>query len=184
MTRRQLSLIGLGSAALPQLRAERGDTADSWMDVVRKRLPAYGHRNWIVVADSAYPLQSNPGIETIVSGEEHLHVLHATLDEISKMPHVRPNVFTDKELQFLPDSDAPGISSYRQHLNSALGDRPVSTMPHLDIIHQLDEAAKVFNVLIIKTTMTLPYTSVFLQLDCAYWSDDAEKRLRQQMSSR
>ena len=26
--------------------------------------------------------------------------------------------------------------------------------------------------------MTIPYTSVFLQLDCKYWSADAEQRLR------
>jgi len=31
-------------------------------------LPLFGHRNWIVVADSAYPAHSMPGIETIVSG--------------------------------------------------------------------------------------------------------------------
>ncbi len=182
MTRRQLSLFGLASAALPQLRAQRPETGD-WLATLQKRLPAYGHRNWIVVADSAYPLQSNPGIETIVSGKGHLHVLRATLDEISKMPHVRPIIHTDKELQFVPDSDAAGISSYRQDLAGVLGNQAVATAPHVDIIHQLDEAAKIFNVLIIKTTMTLPYTSVFLELAAAYWGDDAEKRLEQAMSS-
>jgi hypothetical protein len=30
--------------------------------------------------------------------------------------------------------------------------------------------------------MTLPYTTVFLQLDCAYWGPDNEKRLRERMS--
>jgi hypothetical protein len=30
--------------------------------------------------------------------------------------------------------------------------------------------------------MTLPYTSVFLQLDCGYWSADAERRLREAMA--
>jgi hypothetical protein len=27
--------------------------------------------------------------------------------------------------------------------------------------------------------MTLPYTSVFLQLDCGYWNADQESRLRE-----
>jgi hypothetical protein len=28
------------------------------------------------------------------------------------------------------------------------------------------------------TNLTLPYTSVFLELDCGYWSPEAEQRLR------
>ena len=51
-------------------------------------------------------------------------------------------------------------------------------MPHEDIIAELDKASEMFNVLLLKTDMTLPYTSVFLQLDCGYWNADKEKRLR------
>jgi hypothetical protein len=170
-------------AAVPR-RAQAQDGAGSWLGAFEKRLPAYGHRNWVVIADSAYPLQSNPGIETIVSGSEHLRVLHVALDLVSKTPHVRPIIYTDKELQFVPDSDAPGITAFRQRLAATLNNQPVQTMPHEEIIHKLDEAARIFNVLIIKTSLTLPYTSVFLQLDCAYWGTDAEQRLRQSMGGR
>jgi len=38
-------------------------------------------------------------------------------------------------------------------------------------------------VLVIKTDMTIPYTSVFFELDCGYWDSDAEKRLREGMLS-
>ncbi|MDE3198919.1 MAG: hypothetical protein KGN84_21400 [Acidobacteriota bacterium] len=31
-------------------------TPQSWRATLEERLPLYGHRNWIVVADSAYPL--------------------------------------------------------------------------------------------------------------------------------
>jgi hypothetical protein len=31
--------------------------------------------------------------------------------------------------------------------------------------------------------MAIPYTSVFIRLDCKYWSADAEKRLRAKMST-
>jgi hypothetical protein len=31
--------------------------------------------------------------------------------------------------------------------------------------------------------MAIPYTSVFLQLDCKYWSAESEQKLRQAMSS-
>jgi hypothetical protein len=29
--------------------------------------------------------------------------------------------------------------------------------------------------------MTIPYTSVFFELDCGYWNAEAEQRLRQAM---
>ena len=44
----------------------------NWERQLETLLPLYGHRNWIVVADSAYPAQSKPGIETVVSGAGQL----------------------------------------------------------------------------------------------------------------
>jgi len=29
--------------------------------------------------------------------------------------------------------------------------------------------------------MTIPYTSVFMRLDCGYWTEDQENRLREMM---
>ena len=43
------------------------------------------------------------------------------------------------------------------------------------------EAGKTFKVLLIKTTLTKPYTSVFFQLECGYWNAEAEKSLRDAM---
>lgn len=40
------------------------------------------------------------------------------------------------------------------------------------------QAATDFLVIVLKTTFTLPYTSLFIQLDCAYWSAESEKKLR------
>jgi hypothetical protein len=39
-------------------------------------------------------------------------------------------------------------------------------------------------VLILKTNLRLPYTSVFIELDCGYWSPEAERRLRDKMERR
>ena len=55
----------------------------------------------------------------------------------------------------------------------------VNYIPHEQIIAKLDQSAQVFRVLIIKTEMTIPYTSVFFELDCGYWNADAEQRLRE-----
>ena len=83
----------------------------------------------------------------------------------------------------MPDDDAPGASAYRREIGDMLRDYGVQSLPHEKIIGQIDETSKVFHVLVLKTTMTVPYTSVFIRLNCKYWGDDAEKRLREKMGA-
>jgi hypothetical protein len=150
----------------------------SWPDTLKKRLPLLGHRNWIVVADAAYPWQTAPGIETLATRGHQIDVLREVLDAVEAAPHVRPIIYTDAELPFLREEDAPGIGNYRDELRIIFGGRPVESLPHEDIIKRLDEAGRAFHVLLLKTKLTLPYTSVFVQLDCGYWNAQAERRLR------
>jgi D-ribose pyranose/furanose isomerase RbsD len=150
----------------------------NWQQKLETELSEFGHRNWIIVADAAYPKQSASGIETIVTAEEQLEVLTVVLNKIEESKHVRAVVFLDDELEAVPEEDAPGIDAYRSKLKGLLKDSPVHVMPHEQIIGKLDEASRLFNILILKTTMTLPYTSVFLQLDCGYWTEEKEKKLR------
>lgn len=175
-----LLVFGEQKAVRPASRAASSVT--SWQQAVAERIPLYGHRNWIVIADSAYPAQSSPGIETVVSDADHMEVVRAVLKAVASSRHVRPIIYTDAELKYVSDSDAPGITPYREQLSHVLGSRPVSVLPHEQIIAKLDDAGKTFRVLIIKTNLILPYTSVFLQLDCGYWSADAERRLREAMA--
>lgn len=163
-------------ASRPLVAAD--NSVASWKDVLRDRIPEYGHRNWIVVADSAYPLQTSPGIETIVADADHFQVLQTVFEELGKSKHVKPVVYTDREAQFLEEDDAPGISAYREQLSDLLRDTAPTVLSHEQIISKLDQVSHSFRVLIIKTNMTVPYTSVFLQLDCAYWSPEAERKLR------
>lgn len=158
-------------------------SGQDWQKIVTQRLPEYGHRNWIVIADSAYPLQSKPGIETIVVDADQLTVVRGVMNILSHAKHVTPIIYVDKELSYLNDKDAPGVEAYRQQLTKLFAGKVVQPMLHDQIISQLDEVSQTFRVLILKTTMTIPYTSVFLRLDCAYWGPDAEKRLRQRMAS-
>lgn len=154
-----------------------------WKAKLGAALPLFGHRNWIVVADAAYPAQSKPGIETIVSGDGQLEVVQFVLDAISTCKHIRAKIYADGELAYVEDSDAPGVQDYRRRLEEALGGARVEYLPHEQIIHKLDESAEIFRILLIKTTMTIPYTSVFFELDCGYWSVEAEQRLRKAMSA-
>lgn len=151
---------------------------EAWKTTLKKEIPLLGHRNWIVIADSAYPAQSRAGIATVVTGASQIEVVKTVLAELAKTKHVRPTIFTDKELPYVSEKDAPGITLYRKQLANALGKRPVQATPHEKIIYDLDDAGKTFRILILKTNLTLPYTSVFLQLGAGYWNDASEKRLR------
>jgi hypothetical protein len=158
------------------------DHADPWELALGNTLPLLGHRNWIVVADSAYPAQSNPGIETIATNTDHLLVLRATLDAIDNSSHVRPRIYLDAEFKLVEEQDGQGITLYRQKLSRLIGNRETQVLPHDQIIAKLDESAKLFRILILKSSFTVPYTSVFLELDCGYWTREAEERLRKAMA--
>lgn len=156
--------------------------AQPWRAALSQELPLLGHRNWIAVVDSAYPLQTSAGVETIETDADQLEVVKVVLDQLANAKHVRPDVFTDSELELVPESDAKGVTAYREALAKLLGTTALQSLPHEEIIGKLDEAGKTFHVLVLKTRMTIPYTSVFIRLECAYWSDDAEKRLRAAMA--
>lgn len=151
-----------------------------WQREFESSINEFGHRNWIVVADYAYPSQSAPGIKTVFTGADHLEVLDHVLRSIDQAPHIKPVVMLDRELEMLPEDLAPGISDLRSGLDSILHDRHISHLSHMDIIRKLDSGSAMFKVLILKTTMTLPYTSVFIELDCGYWDAAKEDRFREQ----
>lgn len=170
-----------GRAGAQGAPAPEAEAVPDWQLHLRQLIPLYGHRNWICVVDSAYPAQSAEAIETIYVGGDQLGLVRLVLDELAKAKHVRPVVYCDKELRFVPERDAPGIEAYRRELSRLLGGREVREMPHEEIIKLLDTASQTFRVLILKTDLALPYTSVFINLDCGYWSAEAEKRLREGM---
>ena len=155
-----------------------GCISQSWQGVLDQELPRLGHRNFIVVADSAYPLQSAAGINTVYTDEDHIAVLKQVLAEVRSAPHVTPIVYMDSELKFLQENDAPGISAIREQLKAAVKGSNVTELPHMEIIKKLDASSELFNVLLFKTSLTLPYTSVFIELDCGYWDAEKEAKLR------
>ncbi|TNJ43506.1 hypothetical protein KFZ70_17055 [Tamlana fucoidanivorans] len=149
----------------------------SWENQLKSQIQLLGHRNWIVVADAAYPLQSNPGITTILSNNDHITTIKKVNALIQQQKHIKPITFLDKELDFIPEEDAPGVALFRANIKTFLTGE-IKKEVHEDIIYKLDKASELFNVIIIKTDYTIPYTSVFYQLDCKYWNNEAEKRLR------
>ena len=150
-----------------------------WQDKLNTDLAVLGHRNWIVIADSAYPAQSRAGIETIYTGQSQIETTKAVLAAVDKAAHVNPNIYLDAEIEYVTEDAAPGIDAYRKELSDLLGNRKVKHIKHEELIAKLDEAAKVFRILILKTDLTIPYTSVFLELDCGYWGPEPEAKMRE-----
>ena len=163
--------------------ADRNSQAAEWEHELTARLPVFGHRNWIVVADAAYPEQSETGITTIKANVSQVAAVEKVLSLIEESHHVRANIYADLELDVVEELDAPGISEYRGQVSQLFQGLKVQRLLHERIIEKLDVAARLFSIFIIKTDMALPYTSVFFELDCGYWSADAEARVRSAMKS-
>jgi L-fucose mutarotase/ribose pyranase (RbsD/FucU family) len=158
--------------------------SSSWQALLKERLQLFGHRNWLVIADSAYPAQSRHGTETIITDEEQTPALIKAFEILHECKHIRPTIYTDTELAFVLEEDAPGITSYRKQLSDLLSGYEVQSLLHEEIISRLDRVSEVFRVLSVKTKMRIPYTSVFVELDCGYWNAQAEDRLRAAMRAK
>src|ERR1700735_5391677 len=154
-----------------------------WQTKLGRILPLLGHRNWIMIVDSAYPLQSSAGVETLETNTDQMEVIRTVLSAIDSSIHVRPIVYMDAELPYVTEKDAPGVTAYREGIKAALKGRAITSLPHEQIIAKVDEVGKTFHIVVLKTTMAVPYTSVFLQLNCKYWSDDSEAQMRKAMTA-
>jgi D-ribose pyranose/furanose isomerase RbsD len=170
-----LALMMTGVAAFAQ------QPAPDWQTRVAQVMPLLGHRNWIMIVDSAYPLQSSAGVETLETNTDQVQVIRTVLGAIDSSIHVRPVVYMDAELPFVTEKDAPGVTAYREAIKTVLKAQAITSLPHEQIIAKADEVGKTFHIVVLKTTMTVPYTSVFLQLNCKYWSDEAEEQMRKAM---
>jgi D-ribose pyranose/furanose isomerase RbsD len=155
-----------------------------WQAALQSKLSAFGHRNWILIVDKAFPMQNGSGITYINSNEKLLPVLTYTLGEIKNTEHVKPIIYQDEELSFITEEQSKGVKQLAQSIQQVLVENKVQKITHDSIFLKIDEAAKLFNVLIIKTNETIPYSSVFLQLDCAYWNAEKEAMLRLNMKKK
>lgn len=153
----------------------------AWRERFSELLPLYGHRNWILVADAAFPAQLG-AVEVVATGEDHLAVVQEVLRALNDAPHVRPIVRLDAELDFLPETIS-GLKATRSGLHRALQGLECSVALHADLLEHLAEVARTYRVLVLKTTGTVPYSSVFVELDCGYWGADQEAMLRRGMET-
>src|SRR5258708_16524880 len=109
----------------------------NWEEVLRDRLQLFGHRNWLVIADSAYPAQTRQGVETIIADEEQATILSRALAILGRFRHIKPTIYLDKQLQIVSQQDAPGITAYRRQLESLFDGHQMHSLLHEEIISKL-----------------------------------------------
>ena len=158
--------------------AQVTDSQPDWKQLLDQQLPLLGHRNWILVVDKAFPLQTSNGMTYVNSGVGLPEVLTRVLDAVDKAPHVAPILYRDAEMALLDEQLVPGVDQFKQQIDSILGNRSVQQLSHDAVFTKMAEAAALFGVLVIKTEETIPYSSLFIQLDCGYWDADHERQLR------
>jgi len=158
-----------------------GTISDNWKTELNQQLPILGHRNWILIVDKAFPVQNSEGIITINTGEKLLPVLKYTLNKLNQSTHVKPNIFIDKELGFITSTQVSDIKQYRDSMKFALTNFNVGTLKHDSVFLKIDEAAKLFRIIVLKTEEVIPYSSVYIQLDCRYWDTKMQQELEMTM---
>lgn len=161
----------------------RQTTDTMWKQEFEQLLPKLGHRNWILVVDQAYPLQSAQGIITIDTEQPLPAVLKELVNMLNQAPHVKPIYYTDLELQALSDEICPRAEQARLDIFNELNGAQVNTILHEEVFAKIDAASKLFTTVVLKTQSRIPYSSVFIELDCGYWTSDAEEALRAKMKT-
>jgi hypothetical protein len=156
-------------------------TTNTWQQKFDGTLPLLGHRNWVLVVDKAFPAQTAPGMEVVNTGEDMAPVLQYVLDAIDSSTHVRPTIYRDKEWTYITEDQVKGTDALKASTAKILNGKEIQTILHDSVFTKLDEASRLFKVLVLKTNAVIPYSSVFLQLDCAYWNAEQEKALRERM---
>lgn len=162
---------------LPSVAQIRSGALLDWKTAFLNTLPIYGHRNWIVVADSAFPAFTEPGIETVVVDDSLPSVLEHVAGAITSSGHVRATAFQDQELQFIDESDYSGVSDLRRQIAETFPEGHVSSIPHAELMTRIREDGKTYRVLFIKTKERIPYSSIYIRLDCGYMSEEVERRI-------
>jgi len=152
-----------------------------WKTQLDDRISEFGHRNWILIVDKAFPAQNANGMITIDTKESLRDVLLFTLQHIATSTHVKPVVYADKEFAYLNSEQVSNIDEYRHARADILGKYNPQVLLHDSVFVRIDRASKLFKVLVLKTNEVIPYSSVFIELDCKYWSSEKEKSLREAM---
>jgi D-ribose pyranose/furanose isomerase RbsD len=152
-----------------------------WRDALAMQTAQLGYRNWIVIAEASFPAHSRPGVRQINANEEIPAVVDEVLRTLEQTEHVTPRVYVARELRAVENDFAPGIDEFREQLKPALHAHETTELENHSLVTLIEDATKSFDVLVIRTTTALPYTSVFMELQPGYWNSESESALREKL---
>jgi D-ribose pyranose/furanose isomerase RbsD len=152
-----------------------------WREELAMRTAQLGYRNWIVIAEASFPAHSRPGLRQVSANEEIPVVVDEVLRALEQTEHVTPRIYVARELRALENDFAPGIDDFRKKLRSSIHAHETNELEQQSLITLIEDANKSFEVLVIRTSTALPYTSVFMELQPGYWNAESESHLRERL---
>lgn len=158
-----------------------GGGGEGWKKEVEMQTAQLGYRNWIVIAEASFPAHSRAGIRQVNSYQPIPVVVDEVLRKLELTEHVRPKVYVPKELRVIENDFAPGVDEFRGELRTALHGYETIELEQDSLMTLMQDTRRSFDVLVIRTTTALPYTSVFMELQPGYWDGESESRLRRRM---
>ena len=172
--------LALGAAFL-SLGCASIQKGPPWHAAVDRQAGPLGYRNWIVIAEASFPAQNRPGIRQVTASVEVPEALDYVLNALEQTENVRPHIYVPRELRSVENDFAPGIDELRKRLKDSLHGHETAELEQQSLLTLLEDANRSFDVLVIRTTTALPYSSVFLELKPGYWDVDSETRLREKI---
>jgi hypothetical protein len=136
-----------------------------------------------MVVDKAFPSLSSPNIEVVYADVDIRTALDTTIKMLENATHVKPIIYIDKEFAYITEKELTGITEFRTKAHASIQSFNPSELVHDDVFGRVNEISSMFKVLVIKTNETVPYSSVFIELDCKYWSGEKETALRKAMQT-
>ncbi len=169
-----LSLLMLVGCAQKQVE-------QPWVGTLRHELGSLGARNWVVIGEAAFPVQSRHGLRVIQLDADIPAVLEAVEDVIEEKHHVKPRVYVTAELENVPYDYAPGVRAHKKKLKESLHGRETVSLDNDMLMRMMADTSRSYRVLVIKTRTALPYSTIFMELGSGYWDAESESALRASM---
>lgn len=173
-----MAFSSLGCGIIQQQKAQ-----NSWQGAVDRQAAQLGYRNWIIVAEASFPAHNRPGFRQVTADVDVPEAVDYVLKTLEQTEHVRPRVYLPRELRSVENDFAPGIEEARKKIHASLHGHEANELDQQSLITLLEDASRSFDVLVIRTTTALPYTSVFLELQPGYWDAESESRLRDRIQN-
>lgn len=149
-----------------------------WGGMISREIDALGIQNWIIIAESSFPVVSRRGVRTVVVDAEIPELLDYVVNDLERSEKVTPSFNTARELPFVSNDRAPGIEQFRKDLKTALHGHEVRELEYRSLALLTHSESSKFAVLVLKSRTALPYSSVFIELDSGYWDRELEDELR------